>query len=127
MSWGLLFLEKGSNRYIPMVNKAVPDSWSTSYGTFKIKKVADIELSFVEYSAGKRVRLRPDIVEYPQGGALPLYDLIIGKQIFHNLGMVLDFKEKTITIDEIILPMRNINNLQLKPSISRVPAWPRNQ
>jgi hypothetical protein len=32
---------------------------------------------------------------------------------------VLDFKEKTITIDEILLPMRNINNLQLKSSISR--------
>ncbi len=33
---------------------------------------------------------------------------------------MLDFKEKTITIDEILLPMRNINNLQLKPSISRL-------
>ncbi len=32
----------------------------------------------------------------------------------------MDFKESTITIDEILLPMRNINNLQLKPSISRV-------
>jgi hypothetical protein len=32
---------------------------------------------------------------------------------------VLDFKERTITIDEILLPMRNINNLLLKPSISR--------
>jgi hypothetical protein len=33
--------------------------------------------------------------------------------------ITLDFKERTITIDEILLPMRNINNLQLKPSISR--------
>jgi hypothetical protein len=32
----------------------------------------------------------------------------------------LDFKERTITIDDILLPKRNINNLQLKPSISRV-------
>jgi hypothetical protein len=32
---------------------------------------------------------------------------------------VLDFQERTIIIDEILLPMRNINNLQLKPSISR--------
>jgi hypothetical protein len=35
------------------------------------------------------------------------------------IGAVLDFKERTITIDEIFLPKRNINNLQLKPSISR--------
>jgi hypothetical protein len=32
---------------------------------------------------------------------------------------MLNFKERTITIDDILLPMRNINNLQLKPSISR--------
>ncbi len=31
----------------------------------------------------------------------------------------MDFREKTITIDEILLPMRNINNLHLKTSISR--------
>ncbi len=31
----------------------------------------------------------------------------------------MDFEERTITIDKILLPMRNIINLQLKPSISR--------
>jgi hypothetical protein len=50
---------------------------------------------------------------------LLLYNLIIGKQTLHDLGTLLDFKEKTITIGEVFLPMRNINNLQLKPSISR--------
>jgi hypothetical protein len=48
-----------------------------------------------------------------------MYDLIIGKQTMHDLGVVLDFQEKTIKIDEILLPMRNIANLQLKPSITR--------
>jgi hypothetical protein len=47
-------------------------------------------------------------------------DLIIGKQTLHDLGVVLDFKEKTIQIDTILLPMRNISNLQFKPSITRV-------
>jgi hypothetical protein len=65
------------------------------------------------------VHLRPDIVEYPQGSPPPLYNLIIGKQTLHDIGAMLDFKEKTITIDEILLPMTNINNLQLKSSISR--------
>jgi hypothetical protein len=37
----------------------------------------------------------------------------------HDIGAVLDLKERTITIDDILLPMRNINNLQLKSSISR--------
>jgi hypothetical protein len=48
-----------------------------------------------------------------------MYDLIIGKQTMHNLEVVLDFKKKTIQINEILLAMRNITNLQLKPSITR--------
>jgi hypothetical protein len=44
---------------------------------------------------------------------------IIGKQALHDIGAMLDFKEKTTTIDEVLLPMRNIKNLQLKPIISR--------
>jgi hypothetical protein len=118
-SGDLLFLEKGSNKYIPIVSRAVPESWSTSNGTFKTKKVGEVMLSFVEYSASKKVHLHPDIVEYPRGGPPPLYDLIIGKQTLHDIGAVLDFKERNIIIDKILLPMRNINNLQLKPSISR--------
>ncbi len=118
-SGDLLFLEKGSNKYIPVVKRAVPESWNTSNGTFKTNKVGEVELSFVEYSASKKVHLHPDIVEYYKGDPLPLCDLIIGKQTLHDIGAVLDFKEKTITIYDVLLPMRNINNLQLKPSISR--------
>jgi hypothetical protein len=48
-----------------------------------------------------------------------MYDLIIGKQTMQDLGVVLDFQEKTIKIDKILLPMRNIANLQLKPRNTR--------
>ncbi len=58
-------------------------------------------------------------MEYRKGGPKPLYNLIIGKQTLHDIGAVLDFKEGTITNDDILLPMRNINNLQLKSSNSR--------
>jgi hypothetical protein len=59
------------------------------------------------------------MVEYPKGGPKPLCNLIIGKQTLHDIGAVFDFKKRTITIDDILLPMRNINNLQLKCSTSR--------
>jgi hypothetical protein len=73
----------------------------------------------VEYLSSKKVCLQPDIVEYSPGDQAPMYDLIIGKQTMHDLGVKLDFQEKTITIDEILLPMRNIVNMQLKPRITR--------
>ncbi len=77
------------------------------------RRVGNIEISFVEYLASKKVCLQPDIVVYSPGDQAPMYDFIIGKQTMPNLGMKLDFQVKTITIDEILLPMRNITNLQL--------------
>jgi len=73
----------------------------------------------VDYSTSKRIHLKPDIVEYSRSKAPPLYDLIIGNQSLHDIGAVLNLKEKTITIDEILLPMRNSSNLQLKHSINK--------
>ena len=85
------------------------------------KKVGVIDTSYMEYSASKSVKLTPDIVEYKVGAQAPLYDLIIGKQTLHDIGVVLDFRETTITIDSILLPMRNIVNLQVKPSVTQEP------
>ncbi len=119
LSGDLLFIKKGSKNYIPTMKRAVPQSWGTSNSTFQTKKVGTIDISFIEYSTSKSVCLTPDIVEYEVRAPSSLYDLIIGKQTLHDIGAVLDFKEKTITMDSILLPTRNIDNLQLKPSITK--------
>jgi hypothetical protein len=81
------------------VKRVVPQSWGTSNGTFDTDKVGIIEISFVEFLASKKVHLQLDIVEYSPRDQAPMYDLIIGKQTMHNLGVELDFQEKTIAID----------------------------
>ena len=43
--------------------------WGTSDGTFQTKKVGDINIFFMEYSASKSVYLTPDIVEYNAGAS----------------------------------------------------------
>jgi hypothetical protein len=73
----------------------------------------------MDYSTSKKVHLQPDIVEYSPEDQAPMYNLIISKQTMHNLGVKFDFQEKTITIDDILLPMAKIANLQLKPRITR--------
>jgi hypothetical protein len=118
-SGDLLFIKKGSSKHISIVKRVVPQSWGTSNGTFVTDKVGDIEISFVKYLVSKKVRLQPDIVEYSPRDQASMYDLIIGKQTMQDLGVKLDFQEKTITIDKILLPMRNIANRQLKPKITR--------
>ncbi len=66
-SGDLLFMKKGSSERIYIVKRVVPQSWGIFNGTFVTDKVGDIEISFVEYSASKKVRLQPDIVEYSPG------------------------------------------------------------
>ncbi len=51
------------------------------------------------------------MVEYNKDNK-PQYDLILGTVTMKDFGIILNFRDKKITIDEIILPMRNINNLQ---------------
>jgi hypothetical protein len=83
-SGALLFMRKGSSKCFSIVKRVVPQSWGTSNGTFVTDRVGNIEISFVEYSASKKVRLQPDIVEYSPGDQAPMYDLIIGKQTMHK-------------------------------------------
>jgi hypothetical protein len=78
-------MKRGSSKHISVVKRVVPQSWGTSKGTFITDRVGDIEISFVECSASKKVHLQPNIVEYSLGDHAPMYDLIIGKQTMHNL------------------------------------------
>ncbi len=51
------------------------------------------------------------MVEYDKDSK-PQYGLILGTETMKEFGIILNFRDKMITIDEVILPMRNINNLQ---------------
>ncbi len=55
--------------------------------------------------------MEPDIVEYDQNNKSQ-YDLILGVKTMKKYGIILDFKDKMITIDKVKLPMQNINYLQ---------------
>ncbi len=56
-SGDLLFMKKRSSKRISVVRWVVPQSWGTSNGTFITDRMGDIEISFVEYSAIKKVHL----------------------------------------------------------------------
>jgi hypothetical protein len=55
--------------------------------------------------------MEPTVVEYDRDSK-PQYDLILSTVTMKELDIILNFRDRMITIDEIILPMRNINNLQ---------------
>jgi hypothetical protein len=95
---------------LPYSKRLVPQSWNTSNGIFQTKRKARVELNFFDYSDSKRYHSEPDVVKYNKDSK-PQYDRILCNETMKELGIVLDFKSKTITIDEITLPMRSINLL----------------
>ncbi len=78
---------------------------------FQTKCNVEIELNFFEYSDSKRYLAEPDIVKYDKNNE-PQYDLILSVKTMKKYGIILDFKDKMITVDEVKLPMQNIIYLQ---------------
>jgi hypothetical protein len=107
----LIFIDKDKTMLLPSAKRLVPQSWNTLNGRFQTTRKAEIELNFFEYSDSKRYLAAPDIVEYKQINR-PQYDIILGVNTMKEYGIILDFKDKIITVDEVKLPMRNINYLQ---------------
>ena len=70
-----------------------------------------MKMLFPEFSSSKVVTLEPDVLSVPSSEPFPQYDLILGVETLHNLGCVLDFRDKKVTIDSITLPMRPENSL----------------
>jgi hypothetical protein len=107
----LVFVSKYKPILLPYSKSLVPQLWNTSNGIFQTKHEARIDLKFFEYSDSKRYYSEPDVIEYEKGSRSQ-YDLILGTETMKELGIALDFKVKIKIIDEIILPMKNINHLQ---------------
>ncbi len=55
--------------------------------------------------------MKPDVVKYDKINR-PQYDLILGTVTMKEFSIILNFRDRMITIDETILPMRDINKLQ---------------
>jgi hypothetical protein len=106
------YIQKPSpNLHPSKVLRSVPQLWNISNGMFQTKRKAEIELNSHKYSNSKRYLAKPDIVKYDKNNK-PQYDLILGVKTMKKYGIILDFKDKMITIDEVKLPMQNINYLQ---------------
>jgi hypothetical protein len=107
----LVFVDKDKTILLPSSKWLVPQSWNTLNGMFQTKLKAEIELNFFENFDSKRYLVEPDIIEYDRNNK-PQYDLILGVKTMKKYGIILNFKYKMITIDEVNLPMQNIVYLQ---------------
>ena len=54
--------------------------------------------------------LQPEIVEF-ETLENPLFDLILGTRTMEAIGIILNFFDKVITIDRIVLPLQSIADM----------------
>ena len=97
---------------VPYDIRTLPPSWHTSHGIFQMEKRGEYDISFEGFLLKKRISLRPDIVEWDSKDNEPVFDLIIGTETMTQLGVVLDFKNRMITLYDIKLPMHHLQSLQ---------------
>jgi hypothetical protein len=99
-----VFVDKDKPMLLPSLKRLVPQSWNTLNGRFQTTRKAEMELNFFEYFDSKRYLVAPDIVEYDKINK-QRYDIILGVKTMKKYGIILDFKDKMITVDEVKLPM----------------------
>ncbi len=107
----LIFVDKDKPMLLSYSKRLVPQSWNTLNGIFQMRRKARVELNFFEYSDSNWYHVEPDVVKYDKNNR-PQNELILGTVSMKEFGVILNFRDKMITIDEIVLPMRNINSLQ---------------
>ena len=86
-------------------------SWYISNRSFQTAE-GENKSKILWLSCKKGVYLQPDIIEYDKCKIKPEFNLILGSKTMKELGTVLDFWTYKITLDEISLPLRDINKLK---------------
>jgi hypothetical protein len=80
---------------------AEPTRWTTSAGTFNTNKQAIIHINLPELHQKKTITFNCHIAP-----TLGEYNIIIGRDILRQLGIILNFQQETIEWDDAVIPMK---------------------
>ena len=112
----LFFPTKRLLKLFEKTESAYPVTWGTSNGKFTTRVKAVMQLMLPEFSQNKIFDLTPD-VKIIEDDAKVSYDLIIGIETLAKWGVVLDFRESEITIDNQTIQMRDVGALSSKKEL----------
>ncbi len=77
---------------------------------FLTKGRSKVNLEYFDYLNSKEYLVTPEVLEYNESKmAKPMDDLILDCKAMQELGIVLNFQTKEITLDRVILPMKDIS------------------
>ena len=79
--------------------------WSTKTGTFNTNKQCEITFSMPQFHKDRDITWTVCVDENEEEH--PRYDMILGRDLMHELGMIFDFKEGRMTWDNSWINMQN--------------------
>ena len=80
-----------------------PESkWHTVAGAFRTTALCDVQLSLPEFYTERLIKWRMHV----HAGSLRHYDMIVGRDLLEELGIVIDFKRMQVIWDDAYVPMR---------------------
>jgi len=82
--------------------------WNTAAGPMETNQKCKLQFMFPELSETKLIEWKMHIVDSKSMN----YDIIIGRDVLEELGIIIDFKSKQITWDEISVPMRTMEEVE---------------
>ena len=82
--------------------------WNTAAGLLVTNKKTKLQFMLPELSETKLIEWKMHVLNDDAMN----YDIIIGRDILEELGIIIDFKNKQITWDEISTPMRSLTSLK---------------
>ena len=77
-------------------------TWNTMAGSFSTNAECNVEFTLPELNPTAVIRHRMHVTKH-----MANYDVIIGRDILHQLGIVLDFQNKTINWNDYVTPMKD--------------------
>lgn len=83
------------------LKKTAPTKWSTVSGSVTTDKTCNIQFTLPELQERRLIEWEAHVTPHPMN-----YDMIIGRDLCEELGLIIDFKKQCVTWDDISMPMK---------------------
>jgi len=93
---------KGDAKMLPVKKRNVIQ-WKTPNGVFTTKNRVSIPFYLSEFSTSKKITWIFNVASHDIG-----YDMIIGRDLLLELGIIIDFAKKTMSWDETTIEMPTV-------------------
>ena len=78
-----------------------PTKWKTTAGVFTTTKQVNVQFILPELHEGRTICTKAHVTQH-----LGQYDMILGRDLLKELGIIIDFANETVTWDEVSAPMK---------------------